>query len=98
VTATVELLLPGVGSVDVVAIVAVLLIDAVADAETATVTVMSSRAPTAAEDRVQVTVPELFEHAQPVPPADTNVSPAGSTSVTVSPVPTDGPMFVVAIV
>jgi hypothetical protein len=35
----------------------------------------------------------VFEHAQPVPDADTNVTPAGSVSVTVRFAASDGPLF-----
>jgi hypothetical protein len=43
--------------------------------------------------RVQVTdtLPE-FEHVQPVPVADTKVTPAGSVSVTVRLAASDGPL------
>jgi hypothetical protein len=44
--------------------------------------VIAGAAPTASVARVQVTVPEALLQVQPVPVADTNVTPAGSVSET----------------
>ena len=43
--------------------------------------------------QVTETLP-VFEHTQPVPVADTKVTPAGSVSVTVRFAASDGPLFV----
>ena len=47
----------------------------------------------AAVVQVAETLP-TFEQAQPAPVADTNVTPAGRTSVTVRFAASDGPLFV----
>ncbi len=60
-----------------------------------TVSVKVALAPEARLATVQVTVPELLAH--PVE-ADENVSPAGSTSVTLTPVAVLGPAFETVIV
>ena len=50
--------------------------------------------PAASVARVQVTETlPVFEQAQPVPAAQTNVTPAGSVSATRTPVASDGPAF-----
>ena len=61
-----------------------------------TTTVMSGAvAPAANADVVQVTDTfPTFEHDQPTPAADVNVTPAGSVSLTVRFAASDGPLFV----
>src|SRR5262249_30658765 len=61
-----------------------------------TVTVMTGAdAPVARAALVQVTDTfPVFEHAHPVPEADTNVTPAGKVSVPDRFVASDGPLFV----
>ena len=94
VVVTVEELLPGTGSAVVDAT------DAVFDSEPAwfgavTVTVITGAdAPVVRAARVQVTdTLPVFAHAQPVPVADTNVTPAGRVSVTDRFTASDGPAF-----
>ena len=96
VTDTLPLLLPVFGSLDVAVMLAVLVklwpagaMSGLAGA--VATTVMSSVAPTASVARVQLTVPASAEQAQPGPLADTKVQPAGSGSVTTTPVAAAGP-------
>ena len=57
-----------------------------------TTTVMGALAPAARSARVQVTdVFATFVHAQPVPVAETNVTPVGKVSVTVRVAASEGP-------
>ena len=60
-----------------------------------TVTVITGAlAPVASNARVHVTDTfPAFEHTQPVPAADTNVTPAGRVSVTLRFTASDGPPF-----
>ena len=51
---------------------------------------MGAAAPMPSDGSVQVTGP-VPEHDQPVPPADTNATPAGSVSTTESELACDGP-------
>ena len=90
-----EELLAAFGSAVVAATLAVLVSDA-ACAGAVTVTVITGAVtPVAKAALVQVTdTLPVFAQAQPVPPADTNVTPAGSVSVTVRLAASDGPLFV----
>src|SRR4051794_37734686 len=78
------------------ATVAVFVTLGAADAPTATVSVMAGRIVplVTGPERVQVTVPLAFVQVQPVPVAETYVSPAGRVSVTVIvPAADCGPLF-----
>ena len=88
---------PGSGPASSAATDAVLVrLAACAGAVTVTV-IAGADAPVASAGRVQVTETlPAFEHAQPVPVAHTNVTPAGSVSVTVRFAASDGPLFVTA--
>jgi hypothetical protein len=90
-----EVLLPDVGSLVVLVTLAVLaMLPACAGA--VTVTVMTGAvAPAAKAGRVQVTeMLALFVQVHPAPLAETNVTPAGSVSVTETLAASDGPLFV----
>ena len=82
----------GFGSVVVLETVAVFVsVPAWAGAVTTTVMVGAAAAvASAATVHVTDTFP-AFEHVHPVPDADTNVTPAGSVSVTETPAASDGP-------
>jgi len=96
VVVTEELLFAVFGSVGLVAdTVAVFVIVPVADAGTDTVIVNVALPPLARLATVQVTVPELFEQPEL---ADTNVTPLGSVSVTVTPLAAFGPLLCTASV
>jgi len=60
--------------------------------------VIGFAAPTASVGIVQVTVPAAWPQVQPVPLAETNVTPAGRGSVTVTLDADPGPLFVTASV
>jgi hypothetical protein len=89
-----EVLFAGVGSLVAELTVAVF-VSVAPCAGAVTVTVISGAdVPVAKAARVQVTETlPVFEHAQPVPVADTNVTPAGRVSVTVRFAASDGPLF-----
>src|SRR5262249_10074058 len=94
VVVTVAVLLPAFGSAVVEATLTVLL-RLPAWFGAVTVTVMPGRVPRVASAplvHVTHTLP-VFEQAQPVPVADTNVTPAGRVSVTVRLAASDGPSF-----
>jgi hypothetical protein len=55
--------------------------------------VMFALAPLASEPTLQVTVPEALVQVPWEELADTKVTPEGSVSVTVAPVPASGPLF-----
>ena len=95
VVGAVAVLLPGLGSAVVLATDAVLVRDVAWAGAVTTITIDGAAAEAATAGRVQVTetLPVLV-HAQPVPAADTNVTPAGSVSVTVMPVASEGPRLV----
>ena len=92
----VEVLFPGFGSavgLDTVT----LFVNVPACAGAVTTTVMGALAPAARSARVQVTdVFATFVHTQPVPTADTKVTPAGSVSVTETLAASDGPALATA--
>jgi hypothetical protein len=94
VVVAVAVLFAALGSAVVAATLAVLLkLPAWFGAVTVTV-ITGADAPVARAARVQVTdTLPVFEHAQPVPDADTNVTPAGKVSVTVRFAASDGPVF-----
>jgi hypothetical protein len=94
VVVAVAVLFAGFGSAVVEATLAVLLkLPAWFGALTVTV-ITGAVAPAASAARVHVTdTLPVFEHDQPVPVADTNVTPAGSVSVTVRFAASDGPAF-----
>ena len=90
----VEVLFAGVWS-GVVAVTVAVSVSVAAWAGAVTTTVIAGAvAPLASAGRVHVTdtFPTLV-HVQPVPVADTNVTPAGSVSVTDSPDAAAGPAF-----
>jgi len=97
VVVTEELLFPVFGSVGLVAdTLAVLVIEfAVVGELSVTVIENVASAPLARLATVQVTVPELFEQPEL---ADTNVTPLGSASVTVTPLAAFGPLLCTASV
>ena len=95
VVASVAELLPGVGSVVVALTVAVLERAAVLEELTLTVSVRDVLAPLARPPIAHVTVPAASE---PPPEAETKVVPAGIASEMLTPVASDGPLFVMPIV
>src|SRR3954466_2699875 len=88
----VEALLPGFGSLVAELTLAELVSDAVCAGAVTTTVIVGAVVPAASAGRVQVTVtlPALVQ-TQPVPVADTKVTPAGSVSVTESVAASDGP-------
>ena len=90
---SVEVLLAGFGSAVVAATDAVLLrVAACAGAVTRTV-IAGAVVPVVSDARVHVTETlPVFEQTHPVPAADTNVTPAGSVSVTVRLAASEGPL------
>src|SRR5262245_7506933 len=85
-------LFAGFASTDVVVTVAVLeSVPPVAGA--VTVIVIAGPVPGSRFARVHVTVPDDWLQLQPVPDAETNATPSGRVSVTVSPVAVCGPPF-----
>ncbi len=82
---SVPVLLPRTGSVPVPVTVAEFVTDAYAAGSTSTTTVMTVDSPTPSPDSDRhVTACPTLEHVQPSPAADTNASPVGGVSVTVS--------------
>jgi hypothetical protein len=71
---------------------AVLTIDWRVAGSTSTVIVVVADCPTARSPKATVTTLPLTL-AVPAPPAETNWTPAGNVSVTVTPVASDGPSF-----
>ena len=88
VVVAVDELLPGFGSDSLADTVAVLLMVPVVVGVTVIVNV--ALAPDASEAEVHVTVPEALVHPELAEP---NVTPAGRTSVTLTPVAVLGPLF-----
>ena len=96
VVVAVELLLPGVGSVDTDVTVAVF--DTLPDAGAFTLSV-NTLAPNGTDASVHVMVPAEFVHDQPgAGVSEANVVPAGIASVSVAAIAGFGPLFVTVIV
>ena len=89
-----EVLLPGVGSAVVEDTEAVLDSAAAWLGAVTTTVIAGAVAPVTSAARVQLTdTLPVFVHVQPVPAAETNVTPAGMESVTVTEAPSEGPLL-----
>jgi hypothetical protein len=74
--------------------VAVLESEAACGGAVTTTVMLGAVVPVAKVGRVQVTdTLPVFVHVQPVPAAETNVTPAGRVSVTETEAASDGPLF-----
>jgi hypothetical protein len=91
----VAVLFPGVGSAVVDETLAVFVSAAACEGAVTTTAIAGAVAPVTRAGLVQLTetLPE-FVHVQPVPAADTNVTPAGNVSATDTFAASDGPLFV----
>jgi hypothetical protein len=90
----VAVLFPGMGSAVGEATDAVLVSDAAWAGAVTTTVMLGAVAPATSAGRVQLTdTLPVFVQVQPVPVADTNVTPAGSVSVTARPLASEGPLL-----
>lgn len=91
---TVELLFPGLGSLVVEEMAAVLDSEPACAGAVTTAVIGGAVAPVARAGRVQVTdTLARFVQVHPLPPAETKVTPAGRVSVTVTEDASEGPLL-----